>query len=176
MKKAFNYLFETWNLLAEGDEMFSKTPYDEEVSHFIYQSDINNEDYVSWKPIEKAELTDLSSLEELIGGKIHNDLVEYFNSYWFMSLEGFYKNEYLYLFAVKPSKELEDILFFTKAYKEDNPQDNLHIPIGLMKDYETILFHNKTGLISKRDIETGNLTGLNITLNELITNFRFFRE
>ena len=176
MKKAFDYLFETWNLIAEHDEMFSKTPYEEDVSDFIYKGKINDEGWISWKPIEKTKETDASPLQELIESEIHNDFKEYLNSYWFMSLDGFYNNEYLWLFPIKPNKEMKDILFYTKAYKEDHPQDILYIPIGLMNDYETILFHNETGLISKRDIETGNITELNITLNELIVNFKFFRE
>ncbi len=60
MSKYFNLRKEYFD---KGLDFLFKTPFNEEVDSFIYQGEMDDEEEISWKPIEKNNKNDLTTIE-----------------------------------------------------------------------------------------------------------------
>lgn len=81
IKEAMNQYFSLRKTVAdEGLDFLFKTPFDEEDNSLIYVGEVDEDEYISWRPVEKKVTSDFSSLEDRLGIKIHGSVVEYFNS------------------------------------------------------------------------------------------------
>lgn len=54
MKKYFKRRKEAHD---HGLEFLFKTPFNDDVAPFIYEGEVNEEEYISWKPVKKKHLS-----------------------------------------------------------------------------------------------------------------------
>lgn len=125
------------------------------------------------KPTEKGKLDDFKEIEKKLGFNIHHDLKEYFNSYWFLNLQGFYGTRLVNLEPVESSKRILEFFQSMKQYEENNGREFRYIQIGFISPEDmAITFDNETGQILLENFETeANELFVN-SLAELINNLR----
>lgn len=68
-------------------------PYDEDEESSLWFGEVDEEEYIQWKYKEKDILTDFSGLEKELGLALPDAAKEFYNSYYFLQLQGFYKGE-----------------------------------------------------------------------------------
>lgn len=99
----------------------------------------------NWNYQENTQPLDFLSLENKFNIKIHNDLKEYYQSYFFERIEGIeYNNMGLYLDEILPTN-----IEYTLSYLERELNDSKDFPIfqiGLQSGTDLpIFFENNTG-------------------------------
>ncbi|PGZ95418.1 SecY interacting protein Syd [Bacillus pseudomycoides] len=163
-------------LAHEGLDFLLKTPVLEEVNLILYEGEIDDEGYILWKPIEKNIIDDFIHLEQEMGVQFHQTVIEYFNSYWFAELNGFYKKYFIELEAVLPNIEFGSFKERLKGYK-DNHQDRLnHIPIGIEGNGMLVVIDNEDGKVKLEDFEFGSFETISESIQELISNLSLKRQ
>ena len=84
IKEAMQRYFQMRKEVAnEGLDFLFKTPISSEDKLIIYEGEVDEDEYVSWKPVEMTVSQDFTSLEDEFDIKLHKAIVDYFNSYWF---------------------------------------------------------------------------------------------
>ncbi|MEH7356847.1 SecY-interacting protein Syd, partial [Neobacillus drentensis] len=78
MNKYFNLRKEYFD---KGLDFLFKTSYNEDVESFIYQGEMDDEEEILWKPVEKNTKHHLMDIEERLSIKLHTSINDYFNSY-----------------------------------------------------------------------------------------------
>ncbi|MRX72851.1 SecY-interacting protein Syd [Bacillus lacus] len=156
------------------DTLF-KTPISNEDNLIIYDGEVDEEEYISWEPVEKTLSQDFTSLENEFDIKLHKSIVEYFNSYWFADLDGFYKEHYIALKPVLPKSEISSFRESLKGYKENHGNSLKKIPIGIEGNGLLVVIENKSGIIQLEDFERGTYEHIAENMQELIRNFRLKR-
>ena len=107
IKEAMQIYFQMRKEVAnEGLEFLFETPISSEDNLIIYEGKVDEDGYISWKSVEMTVSQDFTSLEDEFDIKFHKTIVDYFNSYWFADLGGFYKEYYLTLEPVLPNTEI----------------------------------------------------------------------
>ncbi|MGM7722854.1 SecY-interacting protein Syd [Metabacillus sp. Hm71] len=111
-------------------------------------------------------------LKEL-GLKIHKSIKEYFNSYWFLNLQGFYDSRLVNLEPVEPGKRVLEFFQSMKQYEENNGREFKYIQIGFISPEDlAINVDNDTLQIFIEDYETEENELLADSLVELISNLK----
>lgn len=101
--------------------------------------------------------------------KLHHNIKEYFNSYWFLNLQGFYRSRLVNLEPVEPGKSILCFFQGMQQYEENNGRKLRYIQIGFISPEDmAILFDNETGEILVEDFETEENELLANSLAELI--------
>ncbi|UAC48710.1 SecY-interacting protein Syd [Bacillus aquiflavi] len=174
IKKALDHYFK--ELISVWDKKYGtypKAPWDEEIDPLLYLSSPDEEEYVYWKPIEKVELDDFTKIEKELGINIHYAIKEYFNSYWFLNLQGFYGSRLVNLEPVEPGKPILRFFQTMKRYEENNGREFRYIQIGFASPEDmAIIFDNETGKILIENYETEENEFLANSLSELINNLK----
>lgn len=101
---------------AEGLDFLFKTPINNDDNLIIYEGEVDEDEFIFWKPVEMTVSQDLKSLEDEFGINMHKSIVDYFNSYWFADLDGFFKEHYIKLEPVLPNAEVSS---FRESLKGD---------------------------------------------------------
>ncbi|MGG4466558.1 hypothetical protein ABER68_00810 [Paenibacillus alvei] len=100
-------------------------------------------------------MDNFTEIEEKLALNIHPSLKEYFNSYWFLNLQGFYGTRLVNLEPVEPGKSLLEFFKIMKQYEENNGRELRYIQIGFVSPEDlAIMFDNETGHILIEDFET----------------------
>jgi len=108
---------------------------------------------------------------------LHHDLKEYFNTYWFLSLQGFYSSRLVNIEPVEPGKSILEFFEFMKQYEENNGRKFRYIQMGFISPEEmAIIFDNITGQILIENYETEEYEFLANSLAELINNLKVEME
>ncbi|EEK72659.1 SecY interacting protein Syd [Bacillus sp. RC218] len=168
MSKYFNLRKEYFD---KGVDFLFKTPYNEEVDSFIYQGEMDDEEEISWKPIEKNKKNDLTTIEERFEIKLHTSIDDYFNSYWFADLDGFVGNHYIRLEPVLPNIELDSFESNLEGYKNNHNKVD-KTPIGVEGNGLIVVLDNVSGKVEVEDFERGSFEALSDSLDELISNLK----
>lgn len=174
IKKALEHYFkELINVWDTKYCTYPKVPWDEEIDPRLYLSNPDEEEYVYWKPIEKIDLDNFTEIEEKLGMNIHHAMKEYFNSYWFLSLQGFYGSRLVNLEPIEPGKSILEFFEVMKQYEENNGRELRYIQIGFVSPEDmAVIFDNKTGQILIENFETEENEFLANSLAELINNLK----
>lgn len=136
----------------------------------IYVGECDDEGWCRWKPIEKNEINNFEELEELFQIKFNKDIKEYFNSYWFLELEGKFKKKDITLEVVVPERELEMFQKKLIGYKEAHNNELKYIPIGMEEEHGyLIVMENSTGKIKIENHDKGTFRTIANNLEELLT-------
>lgn len=155
-------------------------PFNEDISSFIYTSTEDAEGYAFWKFKEKFDMDSLEELSNLINQDINKDLNEYCNSYWFLSLEGFYEKDSIFLTPIIPLRE--DVHFEKKAiqhygciqsFLKEEPNYSSGfikglIYIGMKNDFLELYFSNTTGEIYACDFDLNHFFLIEYSLSEFL--------
>ena len=176
IKEAMFLYFEMRKEVAKGGlEFLFKTPIGSHDNLIIYDGEVDEDDYISWKPIEMNVSQDFASLEEELDVKFHKTIVEYFNSYWFADLDGFYKEYYISLEPVLPNYEITSFRETLKGYKNNHANRLKKIPIGIEGNGLLVVVDNDNGEIQLEDFERGTFEDIAGSIQELISNLRLKR-
>lgn len=170
MKKYFEKFSEMWKMFNGTKPKISFYP---DCNSELYCGKKDENEYISWEPKEKNTITDLSKIEEKYKVKFHKDITEYFNSYWFLEIVGFYKTYYISLIPVIPSEETSDFEFRLQDYYESNGKLD-YIPIELESNsFKIIAVENKSGEIFLINQETKNKNYLFPSIKDMINHIDF---
>ncbi|MEM5601475.1 SecY-interacting protein Syd [Bacillus cereus group sp. RP37] len=170
MLKYFEQLIEVWHGFNNS---LPKVPWNEAVIPTIYEDEIDEEEYICWKPVEKNVIHDFLDIEEGLGIIFHESIKEYFNSYWFAELAGFYKSYNIILEPVLPGIELNNFVVQLIGYKETHEDKLDNIPLGV--EGETgflIVIDNNTGVVKLEDFENGTYEILADSIEQLILDIQ----
>ena len=173
LNKYFDKLLEYWE---EKYETLPKVPYDEDLNPLLFQGAPDEEEYIVWEPKAKDIYEDFEAIEEKLGLSINNSVKEYFNSYWFLEIEGFYDEKRINLEPVEPEKNIFAYLKNMKQYEENIGNVFKYIQIGFTSpDDLSIAIDNETGDVVIQDYETGEVEILEESLENLINKLRFVK-
>ncbi|RBP89904.1 Syd protein SUKH-2 [Cytobacillus firmus] len=114
---------------------------------------------------------DFTSLEGEFDIKLHKTIVDYFNSYWFADLDGFYQEHYIRLEPVIPNNEISSFKESLKGYKENQGDSLEKIPIGIEGNGLLLVIENNSGIVQLEDFERDTYENI----EELIRNLRLKR-
>ncbi|ATP42446.1 SecY interacting protein Syd [Solibacillus sp. R5-41] len=159
-----------------GLDFLFKTPFNEDVDSFIYIGEVDEDDYIEWSPIEKTKYHEFTLLESSIKTKFHSSIIEYFNSYWFADLDGFFDDYYISLDSILPKVELESFRKTLQGYKNNHNNELENIPLGMEGNGLIVVVDNTDGTVKLEDYEKGTYVRLSKSLEDLITNLHLKRR
>ena len=138
-----NYLDRYFESYIEKMGSYPIVPFDEDEVSSLYFGEADEEEHIQWKYAEKKEYTDFSDLEKKFGVKIADDIKELYNSYYFLQLQGFWHNEYVYIEEITEYSNIPHKF----EYTFENESKEL-VPIGMYGNMQLTLC---------LEISTGNL-------------------
>jgi hypothetical protein len=159
----------------KGLSFLFRTPINDRASSLIYVGEVDGEGYISWVPVEKNISHDLTQLEERLEIDFHPVIYEYFNSYWFAELDGFYNNHYIKLEAVLPNFEFGSFGMIIEGYRNNHNNALENIPIGIEGNGLLVVIDNKDGKVKLEDYERGSFEIISESIHKLISNLRLKR-
>lgn len=71
---------------------YSKVPYNEDEPSDLYVGEIDEDGWIGWQYAPADRVIDFSGLEKEYNIHIPEELKEYYNSYYFLSLDGFWED------------------------------------------------------------------------------------
>ncbi|MBU3107988.1 SecY-interacting protein Syd [Clostridium gasigenes] len=139
----------------------------------IYVGECDDEGWCRWKPMKKKEADNFDKLEELFEIKFNENIKEYYNSYWFLSLEGSIKKKNINLEPVVPGNELTSFIKKVQGYKQAHNNELAYIPIGAEEERGyLIVMENSTGKIKIENHDKGTYRIMANNLEELISSIK----
>lgn len=160
----------------EGLDFLFKTQISGEYNLIIYDGGFDEEEYISQKPVEKTVSHILTSLEDEFDIKLHKSIVEYFNSYCFADLDGFYHEHYIALEHVLPKSEIISFRESLKGYKENHGDSLKRVPIGIEGNGLLVVIENNSRIVQLEDFESGTVEYIAENIQELIRNMRLKKD
>lgn len=118
LKKLLNKYFECYkNYMGT----YPVVPYDEYEKSSLWYGEVNDEDYIQWMFKEKDKDTKFSELEDELDMVLPDTVKKFYNSYYFLQLQGFYNGESVCFNAVSDYidilQELRKCIFEINAKK-----------------------------------------------------------
>lgn len=162
-------------LADEGMDFLFKTPVTEELNSIIYEGEVDDEDYITWKPVEKTTLHDVKYLEENLEVVLHKSINEYFNSYWFADLDGFLNDFYIKLGAVLPNFEFDSFRVTLEGYKSNHNNRLDNIPLGIEGNGLLVVIDKENGKVKLEDFERNSFEVISESIEALIFKLRLKR-
>ena len=174
IKKALDRYFKAlMNVWEKKYGTYPKVPWDAEVDSLLYLSNPDEEGYEYWKPLEKNKIDNFIEIEKELSVNIHDAIKEYFNSYWFLDIQGFYGTKLVVLEPVEPNKSIVEFIQIMKRYEESEGREFRYIQIGFVSPEDrAIIFDNETGEVLIENFETEEKEFLSNSLVELISNLK----
>ncbi len=164
-----------------GDEYPATVGREHEVKNdlLIVSKVESSKDWYYWQPVEKNIVTDFRILEYKYKTTIHQDVKDYYNSFWFYGIHGWLKNSVdwydwymmMELKKVLPGKEIIELdKHIIRYYNIHKIESIPMIPIGLYTNTESfVIVYNKTGEVCIDDVEcSGKLIKIADSLVDLI--------
>lgn len=163
------------DLAEEGMNFLFKTSVTEELNSIIYEGEVDEEDYITWKPVEKTTSHDLNQLEENLEVVFHKTIIEYFNSYWFADLDGFINDFYIKLEAILPNFEFDSFRGTLEGYKSNHNNRLENIPLGIEGNGLLVVIDNLNGKVKLEDFERNSFEVISENIEALISKLRIKR-
>lgn len=131
-KEAMHIYFQMRKEVATTGLVFLfKTTISSDDNLIIYDGEVDEDEYISWKPVEMTVTQDFTSLEDEFDTSFHKSIIDYFNSYCYVDLDGFFKEHYISLESVLPNIEISTFRESLKGYKKNHADTLVKIPIGI---------------------------------------------
>jgi len=165
MESYFERLLASWKR-REGTLPQCAITHDEQP--LIYESKPDENGMVLWKPKRKTTHTDFKPVEDAIEKPLPSSIKDYFNSYWFASLDGKYQGLGISLMPVLPGIELRSFLTKLVGYKEAHGDRLDHIPLGVEFNGDLVVVDSKTEEVQLEDSERGAFRTIAPSLEKLI--------
>jgi SecY interacting protein Syd len=168
MKTVIRELFD--RMLANcrrNRQPFPAAPWDPDIESFIWRGVPSASGWCAWEPLEKTRVTNFSALAPDLG-HLHDSISDYFNAWWFCSLEGRLGSSMLTFNPVAPGIEHDSFVSMARNYRRARPSLN-QIPIGLDNGSSLqVVVDNRTGVVSIDDWERGTFQEIAPSLDELL--------
>lgn len=118
--------------------------YDEKYNPCLFIGEVDEDDEIQWKAKEQEYVINFTEVENSLGIELHNDLKEYFNSYWFYSMRGIYENIPISLNPITPDGRIEDVFLIHKQRVEKYNGDIKEFILGIAEDDNSAVVFNNT--------------------------------
>lgn len=164
MRAYFDRLIAAWEAAGEG---LPRVPWDPDADPLLWQSEPDENEYVTWRPLPKTERHDVAAAAPDLA-PLHPSLDAYFNAWWFAALEGRLGDYGITLLPVLPGRELDTFLAQARGYAEAHDGRLDHVPIGIEFDGLQVVVDNRTGEVAIEDWERGTFTVIAAGLEDLI--------
>jgi len=168
----FDKYIEMWKSFSGSEPRIA---FDEDIQPILYVGDMDEDEYICWLPKNKDVITDFSSIENDYKIVVNQDIKEYFNSYWFLDLKGFYNGTNVILEPVIPGKELEGFIQQLQGYYMVYNEISC-MPIGFeANNNNLIVVDNSDGNVYYDDLERKEKVYVAESLKEFISKISFNR-
>ncbi len=172
MHDFFEKYIEMWKQFNDSEP---RVPYDDSIEPILYIGEVDEDEYVNWLPKSKEVITDFSEIEKEYDIVLNQDIREYFNSYWFLDLKGFFKGTNVVLEPVIPGKELDNFIQQLKGYYMMYKELS-YIPLGVeVNNNNLIVVDNVSGTVYFHDLETNIKQYVADNLGDFINGISFGR-
>lgn len=141
-------------------------PYNEDEPSSLYVGEMDEEEWIQWQYVPVDRIIDFSGLEEEYAVHIPEELREYYNSYYFLELRGFWDNEEIILDKID---ETTDVLEVFRCVLNDN--GNM-ISIGTRGSYCSICVKLDSGRVISYDWEFEKESVLADSLSEFFSKLK----
>lgn len=144
---------------------YPAVPYDEEEKSSLWYGEPDEEEYIQWMYKEKDKQTDFSDLENEPELALPDAAKEFYNSYYFLQLQGFYHGESVNFDPISDSRDiLRDL---RTCIFEINGKKYLHM--GIYSNMDLVLcMETGTGAIVQADYDSKNVEKLADSLEEFL--------
>lgn len=140
---------ESWQSHGMG---FPRVPWDEDVDPAIWVGEPDHEQWCAWRPLPKEGGPTLATV--LGGLEVHPSLHDYFNKWWFLSLEGSIGDFVITFEPNRPGLDPEEWVEQARGYAAAHGGRLDHVPIGLDNESSLqVVVDNRTGELSIEDWE-----------------------
>ncbi|MHB1151793.1 MAG: SecY-interacting protein Syd [Eubacteriales bacterium] len=164
----YEKLCDEWKL---KNKTLPKVPYNQKVSSDFYIGNKDIEGYIEWKIIKVKNIIAPESLDNEVGIKLHKNIYEYFNSYYFLDISGFIDDNEIALHNLTPDTNY--LIFLRRRFENliINKERVKYIQIG---DYNTsedsffLCVDNDTGEIVYFDPEIVSVKIISESLEKLV--------
>lgn len=167
----YNKLDDLWN---QRRNTHPRVPYNNEIPKEMYIGDSNESGYISWKIIDNKEQVDFNEIQKEIGLELHNDIKEYFTSYFFMKMVGSVGEIIVSLTPITPLVDIKHFIIKRNKIAEDIGRNTNLIEIGLAEidgvDNLLLCIDNSTGKVIWLDVEKDESEMIASSIYELISN------
>lgn len=164
LKKYLDMYFE---LYKKHMGTYPTVPYDEDEISSLWIGEMDEEEYIQWMYKEKESETDFSTLESELGFLLPDELKEFYNSYYFLQLQGFYNGENVNFDNVS---DCRDIVQDLKGYLS-TIEGKKYMYMGIYSSMVlNLCMEIDTGKMVCIDCESENVELLTDSLGELIQN------
>lgn len=145
--------------------IYPAVPYDEDEESSLWFGEADEEDYIQWMYKERGTQINFSQLEAELNLVLPDAAKEFYNSYYFLELQGFYNGEHIGFDSVSDNRDvLQDLKTCIFQMKE---KKYLHMGIYSNMDLALCMEIN-TGKIVWVDYERNNVEMLADSLGELL--------
>lgn len=138
-------------------------PYDEDCETKMYLGERDEDEYIQWNYKRKDKIIEFLPIEKKYDIKLHSDLKEYYNSYYFLQLEGFVDGRRIWL---DPIDEERDILAELEYIFENEGKHIIEIGVEGKSDLP-LYFEINSGNVMIYDFENNDKKILADSLKEL---------
>ena len=110
-----NYLVQFFFMWKTERNSLPMISYDEDKETVLYVGEENDEGDIQWeyRPAEKT--VDFSEIEKKFSIIIPQEVKEYYNSYWFLQLEGFLGKDAIFFDPIDDTSDVISVLEYTFA-------------------------------------------------------------
>lgn len=163
------YLDKYFEAYMKNRGSYPKVSYDEDEVSSLWFGEMDEEEYIQWKYQEKTAQTDFSQLEKKFELILPDAAKEFYNSYYFLQLEGFYHDESVFLDNITENR---DILQELKYIFEN--ESKKYIPLGLYGDMQlSLCMETDTGKIVAVDYENDSIEIIADSLEKMLDEMNF---
>lgn len=168
IEEFYQKLCEVWEL---NNSSLPKVPYNKNNNSDFYIGDRDKDGYVQWKIIKVTKPVAKNSLFEELGIKLHDDIYDLLNSWYFLDICGFIGEDEITLHNITP--ETIPSVFLRRRYESlaINNERVRYVQIGDYNTSEESLFlciDNDTGEIVCYDSESMSVHIVSESMEELI--------
>ena len=167
-----NYLDKYFECYKNCRGTYPVVPYDEYEKSSLWYGEANDEDYIQWKYKEKDTETKFSELEDELDLVLPNAVKEFYNSYYFLQLQGFYNGERVLFNAI--SDNIDILQELRKCIFEINDKKYLDMCIYSSMDL-ALCVEVETGAIVCVDYDCDKVEVIEDSIEKLLNNLKPIR-
>lgn len=161
-----NYIDAFFKVYEEDLKSLPKLPYDEDEPSSLYVGEIDEEGWIEWQYVPVDMILDFSELEEEYAIHLSEELKEYYNSFYFLELCGFWNNKCIMLDKIDAATDVLDDFRSVLNEQEDM------IEIGSMDSYASVFVKFVSGRVVLYDWEFEEEAVLADSLSEFFTKLK----
>lgn len=146
--------------------------YSDDLNKEMFISDVLEDGEIEWEPKELKECPNFEKIEKIIKFKLNDEIKEYYSSFSFFYITGYYENIYLWLFPLNDKGDIERNIkehYADGKYYFKNKQ--IFVIGGASKDSVDglyICYDNAENKVFCYDAEENRIEYLNVNLKKFL--------